>query len=694
MKKLNFKIFTCFIITLLCSLCFKVPYAFAEDTLNNYKINAVFDENEKVLTANETISFNNSYGKDLKDIVLHLYPDSYNSAETLPGIGGMPPTLEKDQIGDITITKVLINNKSVNFTQKNQILKINLNENLKPKEKVDIYIDFALKLPSGNNRMGYSNDIYNFTNWYPILSIYDPKTGLWDEKPFHPVGESNYSESSNYDFTIETSKNMVIASTGVDKKTTFNDNKKTLNVAAENVRDFVFIMSPKFNVVSKTVDGTKINSFYYNDENAIKSKKQANKLLDVASDSIKFFSNVFGKYPFKEFDIVEADLSGGAMEYPQLIQMGHYNFNPDTDYLQAFTHMPFEITSTVHEIGHQWWYSVVGNNEFKESFLDESLTTYSTAYYFEKQYGKYSQESAFTQFRLHLYPDKTAGLPINSSVDKFASWSEYSMIIYRKGPVVFEDLKQRVGEEKFVEILKTYFERYKFKNATIDGFLNIINEIAGKDIEAAIRSAINSKTYFPENIMLSEEERRNSYIEIDKNRILSMDKQYGTSLESFVAKGLIGEKLYIIKPSNLTQTEAPEIDNFLSMLQGSLKEQYGIEIIIKKDTELSSEELKNNNLMFIGNPWNNSALALVNSELPVSITKHSLTMKDLTIYSNDISGQFAAENPNNKNKIILVFFWTKDINSDQYNYYRNYSDEIPLQFNINVNGKKNISGRY
>lgn len=694
MKKLNFKIFTCFIITLLCSLCFKVPYAFAEDTLNNYKINAVFDENKKVLTANETISFNNSYGKDLKDIVLHLYPDSYNSAETLPGIGGMPPTLEKDQIGDITITKVLINNKSVDFTQKNQILKVNLNENLKPKEKVDIYIDFTLKLPSGNNRMGYSNDIYNFTNWYPILSIYNPKTGLWDENPFHPVGESNYSESSNYDFTIETSKNMVIASTGVDKKTTFNDNKKTLNVAAENVRDFVFIMSPKFNVVSKTVDGTKINSFYYNDENAIKSKKQANKLLDVASDSIKFFSNTFGKYPFEEFDIVEANLSGGAMEYPQLIQMGHYNFNPDIDYLQTFTHMPFEITSTVHEIGHQWWYSVVGNNEFKESFLDESLTTYSTAYYFEKQYGKYFQESAFTQFRLHLYPDKTAGLPINSSVDKFASWSEYSMIIYRKGPVVFEDLKQRVGEEKFVEILKTYFERYKFKNATIDGFLSIINEIAGKDIEAAIRSAINSKTYFPENIMLSEEERRNSYREIDKNRILSMDKQYGTSLESFVAKGLIGEKLYIIKPSNLTQTEAPEIDNFLSMLQGGLKEQYGIEIIIKKDTELSSEELKNNNLMFIGNPWNNSALALVNSELPVSITKHSLTMKDLTIHSNDISGQFAAENPNNKNKIILVFFWTKDINLDQSNYYRNYSDEIPLQFNINVNSKKNISGRY
>lgn len=694
MKKLNFKIFTCFIITLLCSLCFKVPYAFAEDTLNNYKINAVFDENEKVLTANETISFNNSYGKDLKDIVLHLYPDSYNSAETLPGIGGMPPTLEKDQIGDITITKVLINNKSVDFTQKNQILKVNLNENLKPKEKVDIYIDFTLKLPSGNNRMGYSNDIYNFTNWYPILSIYNPKTGLWDENPFHPVGESNYSESSNYDFTIETSKNMVIASTGVDKKTTFNDNKKTLNVAAENVRDFVFIMSPKFNVVSKTVDGTKINSFYYNDENAIKSKKQANKLLDVASDSIKFFSNTFGKYPFEEFDIVEANLSGGAMEYPQLIQMGHYNFNPDIDYLQTFTHMPFEITSTVHEIGHQWWYSVVGNNEFKESFLDESLTTYSTAYYFEEQYGKYFQESAFTQFRLHLYPDKTAGLPINSSVDKFASWSEYSMIIYRKGPVVFEDLKQRVGEEKFVEILKTYFERYKFKNATIDGFLSIINEIAGKDIEAAIRSAINSKTYSPENLMLSEEERRNSYREIDKNRILSMDKQYGTSLESFVAKGLIGEKLYIIKPSNLTQTEAPEIDNFLSMLQGGLKEQYGIEIIIKKDTELSSEELKNNNLMFIGNPWNNSALALVNSELPVSITKHSLTMKDLTIHSNDISGQFAAENPNNKNKIILVFFWTKDINLDQSNYYRNYSDEIPLQFNINVNSKKNISGRY
>lgn len=57
------------------------------------------------------------------------------------------------------------------------------------------------------------------------------------------------------------------------------------------------------------------------------------------------------------------------------------------------------VETDIHEVGHQWWYVTVGNDEFKESFLDESLATFSTAYYFKKTKGEYSKEGILRSLR-------------------------------------------------------------------------------------------------------------------------------------------------------------------------------------------------------------------------------------------------------------------------------------------------------
>lgn len=695
MKKFNIKSLVCFMSVFLFIVFVNFSQAFAEEALNSYKINGILDDTKKILTANEVVSFNNNYGESLKEIVFHLYPDSYNSSETIPSIGdGKPPKLSEEEIGDIQINSVLVNNEKVTFSQENQILKINLNKILKPNENLQITLDFTLKLPHNTQRLGYFEDVYSFTNWYPILSIYNSTNNTWDENPFYPIGESNYSESSNYDITLEMPKTMLVASTGVDKKVTLKGDKKIINISAEKVRDFVFIASSKFKRVSQKVDGVRVNSFYFDNGDAIQSKGQAMAVLSYCSDAISFFSKEFGQYPFEEFDIVETYLTGGAMEYPQLIQMGVYGFDPDENYSGINSYMPFEIAGAVHEVGHQWWFSVVGNNEFKESFLDESLTTYSTAYYFEKKYGKYSNQGTFTQFRLHLYPDENQSTPINSSVDEFTSWSDYSTIIYRKGALVFEDLRQRAGEEKFLQILKTYFEKYKFKNASIEGFLSVIEEISGEDTEKSIREALNSKSYFPENLMIPDDEKQVFYREMEKQRLLEQVKKYGLSLDSLAAKGLTGEKIYLIKPSNLSGSDKSQLDQLISSFKDSYKMQYNIDLIIKDDKDFSEEEMKNNNIILLGSPWNNSIINALNSELPITLTKYSLAMSDLAIYNNNIQGQFAAENPYNKDKTLLVLFWTKELNMKGFYNYGTYYDEAPPQFVININNKKQISGRY
>ncbi|MCY6353754.1 M1 family metallopeptidase [Clostridium sp. ZS2-4] len=696
MKNNKLKNFTCFLTTLLLLLCIKLPTAFAKEGTNNYKINASFNESTKTLTVNETVTFKNTYNTSLKNIVFHLYPDAYNKAETKPRIGGQPEELSKDEVGDITITKVFVNDKKVNFTQDNQVLKLNLDKAIIINEETKVYIEFTFKLPFGTDRMGYFEDIYSFTNWYPILSIYDSQTNRWDENPFHPVGESNYANSSNYDVTLNVSKDMKVASTGVDKNISYKNDIKTINIKAENVRDFVFVMSPKFKIISKQINGTKVNSFYYEEKGEDKnsSKKRASIILEAAADSLDFFSNKFGKYPFEEYDVVETYLSGGAMEYPQLIQMGNYHFDTENLSYELGSYIPFEIEAAVHETGHQWWFSLVGNNEFKQSFLDESLTVYSTAYYFEQKYGKYCPAGTIINFRMYPYRSYGNDRALNTSVDKFNSWMDYSQTIYNKGPLAFEDLRQRVGDEQFLKVLQTYFKKYEYKNATIDGLLNTIEEVAGKDVRTAMHTAITSKNYSPENIAVSDEERELIDRERLKADILQREKTYGLSLLSIQTKAILGEKIYIVKPSNLSEDLTKSIDNFIENIKSQC-ENLGIDnnLIVKFDKDLTSEEMHSNNLILIGNPWTNATLNSLNTSLPISLTKYSLTMEDTNIYNSNVSGSFVAKNPYNKDKTLLVVFWNKDLNLENLIENTSYDDDAN-QFLININNKKRLSGRF
>ena len=66
----------------------------------------------------------------------------------------------------------------------------------------------------------------------------------------------------------------------------------------------------------------------------------------------------------------------GGMEYPALVMI--------SDNLESNAYG--EVI--VHETAHQWWQTVVGNNEIEYGFLDEGLAEYSVVIFFEA-YPKY-----------------------------------------------------------------------------------------------------------------------------------------------------------------------------------------------------------------------------------------------------------------------------------------------------------------
>jgi hypothetical protein len=458
-----------------------------------YTFDLQLDDENKSIKAHEKIRFINKYSSTLTELVLHLYPDSYNSAETLPRIGEKKPPITDEELGGIKIDSLKANNVPSKYTEDNQILKVKLDKELKPGEAVELSIEFTLKMPKGKDRLSYHQGQYSLTNWYPMMSIYDEDKNTWNESTFSPVGESNYSDCSDYKVTITVPKGMVAITTGVMlSKENCGDSDK-IRFEAINNRDFVLFMSKDYKVLTKEVDGIKVNSYYLKEENTAK------RMLNLSVKALSYFNNTFGKYPCPEYDVVETFLQGGAMEYPTVTQLGPYsNLSPE------FTEKKFTYIdqSIVHETSHQWWYSAVGNNERDEPILDETFASYTTALFFESILGEYGLRAVKDAFL--SAPIEGAG-PIYRSVDK-TTWPDYTKAVYKLGPVALEDLRQKIGHEKFIDILKSYFDEYKFKNATFENFLEVIREKSGSEVSDYARDIFTSKDYSNGKLLLPQEE--------------------------------------------------------------------------------------------------------------------------------------------------------------------------------------------
>jgi aminopeptidase N len=139
-----------------------------------------------------------------------------------------------------------------------------------------------------------------------------------------------------------------------------------------------------------------------------------------------------------------------------------------------------------HEVIHQWWYSLVGNDQIDEPWLDEALTQYSTLLYFEHRYGAETAAGLLERYFQDPYEalkekgrDVPAGLPIAAYSDE-----DYGAVVYGKGPLYFHALRQKVGEGKFWEILQTYFARHRYGVATPEDWLAAVKAVTGQEYRA------------------------------------------------------------------------------------------------------------------------------------------------------------------------------------------------------------------
>lgn len=429
----------------------EVKAAPVNNDLNEYTLNWQIDTSKRKIYGNQEISYINTSKDNLKEVYFHGYAAAF-----------------KKFGGDIAVEDVSVNNSKSTFDVEGEdstLIKIPLSEELKPQQRVDIKLKYTIDIPQRSNngfadRFAYGNNTINLGNCFPIAAVYED--GKWDKHIYDEKGDAFYSECSNFKINIKAPEKYQLAVTGEIKNIEETDGFKLWDINASNVRDFAVVASDRFSVEETNVDGTIVKAYAFD-------KVKAKKVLEFSSKAIKTFNKRFGEYPYSTCSVVQTDLNGG-MEYPTMVMISSdaYNNISPASIGKSFIYKRLigDLEDiTVHELAHQWWYGIVGNDEYNEAWVDEPMTQFSTLLYYKDIYGEDRFNSIYSamfkmqsQFIKSSLKDNSFKRPLNKFND-----SDYEGLIYILVPTLIKDKYDELGDEKFNEIFRETFEKYKFK---------------------------------------------------------------------------------------------------------------------------------------------------------------------------------------------------------------------------------------
>ena len=297
------------------------------------------------------------------------------------------------------------------------------------------------------------------------------RDGAFVADPYYSTGDPFYSECANYSVTLTVPEKYECATTGEIVQKTPQENAITYQINANRVRDFAAVLG-EYQKMSGLSGSTIVNYYYYKDADPEKA-------LNTAIDSVRIFGEKFGGYPYKEYTVVQTGFLQGGMEYPGLSMISDV-YSGDS-----------KLDIIVHETAHQWWYGVVGNDEVKYSWLDEAMAEYSTMMFYEYAEGyKYmfdaKRADALGAYMLYCETYKNNGLGDTSmtrSLGEYSDETEYSYMIYVKGALMLDDVRNTVGTDKFVAGLKKYYNDNKYGIAEPQNLIGAMEKASGRQLK-------------------------------------------------------------------------------------------------------------------------------------------------------------------------------------------------------------------
>lgn len=495
----------------------------------NYTMSVKLDDVNHSLTAFQKIQYVNNSASALNVIYFHLWPNAYKNNSTalakqlLQHDNSKLYFSDASERGYIDSLDFKVNEKKIVWeldAQNPDICKLILNSPLKSLDTLIITTPFFVKIPDAKfSRLGHLNQAYFITQWYPKPAVFD-KSG-WHPMPYLDQGEF-YSEFGSFDVSISLPDNYLLAATGdridADEEEDFLNNKvietlaqidqknlritkqaeiessktfKTVRFKQFRVHDFAWFADKSFNVVHDQIEmpvsKRLVDTWVFFTPQNFDLWKDA---ITYVNESTIFYSYLNGDYPYNNITAVDGTImAGGGMEYPNITVIGSMSNKFDLD------------VTIAHEIGHNWFYGVLGSNERDEPAMDEGINSFYEMRYIRAKYplkklsDYVGRDSTFKllgfnktpywkekEFLFNMSLRARTDQAINIPSQDFTTFN-YGSVIYSKTPIILDYLMEYMGEQTFDKAMRFYYEQFRFKHPTTEDFTKTLSFFSGKDLD-------------------------------------------------------------------------------------------------------------------------------------------------------------------------------------------------------------------
>lgn len=497
----------------------------------NYTIDVRLDDKNHMLFGTESFEYINNSPDTLYHLFIHLWPNAYKNEKTAlakqlarDGNYFLYYSKNKDR-GYIDSLQFKVDGVATTFEYYQNfedIARIALSKPIPPKGKAIVSTPFRVKIPSGTiSRLGHIGESYQITQWYPKPAVYD-KNG-WNPIPYLTQGEF-YSEFGSFDVKITLPENYTVGATGdlqtateierLDKLAAqplpssssnefpeSSDKLKTLHYKQKHVHDFGWFADKRWIVRKGEVTLPNTNRSVttwamFTPGNADVWEKNGIKAIN---DGLYHYSLWVGDYPYDQCTAVDGTISaGGGMEYPNVTVIG-----------SSSNKFQLELV-IVHEVGHNWFYGILGSNERENGWMDEGINSFLETLTMEwiyknpKLYEGILDENIGVMLGLDKYPlnyqnELMYGIfarmgkdqAIQTSSEDFTG-TNYGTIMYKKTGLAFNYLRNYLGDELFKKCMHDYFDEWKFKHPTPQDIRASFVKSSGKNLDWFFDGVINT----------------------------------------------------------------------------------------------------------------------------------------------------------------------------------------------------------
>ena len=465
----------------------------------NYAIAVTLDEKMKMLHGVETLVWRNPSKDPVTELRFHLYLNAFknNKSTFLRESGGrvIEELRDNDGWGWVTVDRMQTKggedltrlmefiHPDDNNVDDRTVFRVPLDPPLRPGATIALDINFTAKLPVIIARTGYNHDFFMVAQWFPKIGVYETSgmryatKNSWNCHQFHETTEF-YADYGVYDVKVTVPATFVVGAVGTNVgESTNGDGTKTLTYHAEDVHDFSWTASPLYTVINDQWEGVQIHLLMQPD----RVPTQAGRYLQSAKAVLSYFDRWIGRYPYPTLTIVDPQwnaLRAGGMEYPTLITGGSLWGWPE-----AIKYIPEGVV--VHEFGHQYWYGLVGSNEFEEAWLDEGINQYSETRIMDTLYGSKTSIANLFGIREGDMEFSRSGYTRQRNPKIAPTFTKaweytaggYGEMTYDKSALFLATLERLIGRPVMDEIMRTYFERWKFRHPSSRDFIAVVNDV-------------------------------------------------------------------------------------------------------------------------------------------------------------------------------------------------------------------------